>query len=322
MKNEKKKEKRKEHKSVNYGKYGYLFIAPFFIIYFIFDLWPLFTTFYYSFFEYYIRNLAESVNFCGFDNYRNVLGISVGEKAYFLKYLKNTVILWLGNFIPQILLSLLLAVWLTDNRYRLKGTGLTKVMIYLPNMITAASISVLFGVMFSQYGPITAFLREVCGMTIPYGDFMKDIGSTRFLISFVLFWMWFGSTTILLISGMLGINPNLYEAADIDGAGGMKKFTKITVPLLKPILLYTLITSAIGGLQLYDIPALFNTDGAAMIGLPDDTTTTVAMYIMRLYKTDVGKASAVSVLLFLITLAVSIVLFGIMGDREKEEKRW
>lgn len=236
------KAKRKAQKSVSYGKYGYLFIAPFFIIYFIFDLWPLFTTFYYSFFEYYIRNLTESMNFCGFDNYRNVLGITAGEKAYFLKYLKNTVILWLGNFIPQILLSLLLAVWLTDNRCRLKGIGLTKVMIYLPNMITAASISVLFGVMFSQYGPVTAFLRDVCKVTIPYGDFMKDIGSTRFLISFVLFWMWFGSTTILLISGMLGINPNLYEAADIDGAGGWKKFTKITVPLLKPILLYTLIT--------------------------------------------------------------------------------
>lgn len=313
--------KTKGHKTVSYGKYGYLFIAPFFIIYFIFDLWPLFTTFYYSFFEYYVRNLKESMNFCGFENYLNVLGITAGEKAYFLKYLKNTVILWLGNFIPQILLSLLLAVWLTDNRYRLKCTGFTKVMIYLPNMITAASISVLFGVMFSQYGPVTAFLKDVCNMTIPYGDFMKDIGSTRFLISFILFWMWFGSTTILLISGMLGINPSLYEAADIDGAGMWKKFTKITVPLLKPILLYTLITSAIGGLQMYDIPALFNTDGAAMIGLPDDTTTTVAMYIMRLYKADVGKASAISVLLFLITLAVSIVLFYVMGDRERREER-
>lgn len=313
--------KTKGHKTVSYGKYGYLFIAPFFIIYFIFDLWPLFTTFYYSFFEYYVRNLKESMNFCGFENYLNVLGITAGEKAYFLKYLKNTVILWLGNFIPQILLSLLLAVWLTDNRYCLKCTGFTKVMIYLPNMITAASISVLFGVMFSQYGPVTVFLKDVCNMTIPYGDFMKDIGSTRFLISFILFWMWFGSTTILLISGMLGINPSLYEAADIDGAGMWKKFTKITVPLLKPILLYTLITSAIGGLQMYDIPALFNMDGAAMIGLPDDTTTTVAMYIMRLYKADVGKASAISVLLFLITLAVSIVLFYVMGDRERREER-
>ena len=138
--------------------------------------------------------------------------------------------------------------------------------------------------------------------------------------------MWFGNTTLLLISGVLGIDPGLFEAADIDGATGWKKFRYITLPLLKPIMLYTLVTSAIGGLQMYDIPALFNVPETGLVGLPDDKTTTMAMYIMRLYSSDVGKAAAVSVVLFIITLVVSLILFATMSDSEdrrmkKEQKQ-
>jgi len=142
------------------------------------------------------------------------------------------------------------------------------------------------------------------------------------LISAILFWMWFGNTTLLLISGVLGIDPSLFEAADIDGANGMKKFGFITLPLLKPILVYVLITSAIGGLQMYDIPALFNVSKAGLIGNPDDKTTTMAMYIMRLYSSDVGKAAAVSVFLFIVTLIISLLFFASMksGDTQYEKK--
>ncbi|MFB0921123.1 MAG: sugar ABC transporter permease [Oscillospiraceae bacterium] len=308
-------------KSVSYSKYGYYFIAPFFIVYFLFQFWPLISTFYYSFFEYTTRNLRTTVTFSGLQNYKNILGIAEGERAYFLLYLKNTLVIWLCNFIPQVLLAMLMAAWLTDERYRLRGRGLTKIMIYMPNIITAASISVLFGAMFSQYGPITAQLRNWGWLSDAY-DFMRSITGTRGLIAFILFWMWYGNTALLLISGMLGINPTLYEAADIDGASGWKKYTKITLPLLKPILLFVLVTSSIGGLQMYDIPALFNTDiTGALIGLPDDKSTTIAMYIMRLYKTDTGRAAAVCVMLFLITLVISMIFFTTMRDREDVPKR-
>jgi multiple sugar transport system permease protein len=130
--------------------------------------------------------------------------------------------------------------------------------------------------------------------------------------------MWYGNTTLILIAGMMGLNPSLYEAAEIDGANGGQTFFKITLPLLKPILLYTLVTSAVGGLQMYDIPSLFNVNGSSMSGGPNDSTTTVTMYIMRLYNSDVGRAAAVSVLLFLITLIVSICLFISMGDKEEK----
>lgn len=307
-------------KSVSYSKYGYYFIAPFFIVYAFFQLWPLFSTFYYSFFEYTTRNLKTTITFCGLQNYKNILGISAGERAYFLTYLGNTLVIWLMNFVPQILLALLMAAWLTDERYRLKGRGLTKIFVYMPNIITAASISVLFGAMFSQYGPVTAQLRN-WGWIGGAFDFMRSTLGTRGLISFILFWMWYGNTTLLLISGMMGINPSLYEAADLDGASGWHKFSDITLPLLKPILLYVLVTSSIGGLQMYDIPALFNVDTTgALIGLPDDRTTTIAMYIMRLYRSDTGRAAAVCVMLFIITLVISMIFFVSMRDKEDRPK--
>ena len=312
---------KKKKKKVTYGRYGYIFIAPFFITYLLFQFWPLINTFYYSTLSYYKRNGREIVSFAGIQNFLNVLGISAGERPYALLYLKNTVIMWLGNFIPQILVSLLLAAWLTDTKVKVKGTGAIKVIVYLPSIITAASVSVLFKALFTQYGPVTKSLRDL-GVISQNFDFMASVGGTRGLISLILFWMWFGNTTLLLISGVLGIDPGLFEAADIGGATGWKQFRYITLPLLKPILLYVLVTSAIGGLQMYDIPALFNVPETGLVGLPNDTTTTMTMYIMRLYNSDVGKAATVSVLLFFVTLVISLILFGSMRDKgDKKHKR-
>lgn len=309
---------KKKKKKISYGKYGYFFIAPFFITYLLFQLWPLINTFYYSTLSYYKRNGREFVDFAGIQNFLNVLGLAAGERPYALSYLKNTLIMWGFNFVPQILVSLLLAVWLTDQKVKVKGTGAVKVIVYLPSIITAASVSVLFKALFSQYGPITQTLKD-WGVIAKNFDFMSSVAGSRGLISGILWWMWFGNTTLLLISGVLGIDPGLFEAADIDGATGFEKFRYITLPLLKPIMLYTLVTSAIGGLQMYDIPALFNVPETGLVGLPDDKTTTMAMYIMCLYNSDVGKAAAVSVILFAVTLIVSLILFASMSD--KDERR-
>ncbi|MCR4706082.1 MAG: sugar ABC transporter permease [Lachnospiraceae bacterium] len=311
---------KKKRKKVSYARYGYWFVAPFVIGYILFSLYPLFNTFYYSTFEYVTRNRRTVVEFSGLTNYLNILGITEGEKANFLIYLGNTIRIWIFNFIPQILLSLLVAAWLTDNRFRLKRTGTYKVLVYMPNIITAASISILFCSLLSKYGPIMSQLRDL-GWISDGTDIMLSKWGTGISISMILFWMWYGNTTLLLISGMIGINPSLYEAADLDGATGRQKFFHVTLPLLKPVMLYVLITSVIGGLQLYDIPALFNTgQGQALMGGPDDTSTTVTMYIMRLHNTDLGRASAVSVLLFIITLAVSLVFFFAMSDKSEERR--
>ena len=277
------------------------------------------TTFYYSVLKTTKRNLKETIEFGGLENFKNILGLD-GSTGYALKYFGNTLIMWVGNFIPQILLSLLLAAWLTNNKVKLKGAGIYKILVYLPNVITAASISVLFRAMFGLDGPITVTLRH-WGVISQDFNFMQSVVGTRGLISFILFWMWYGNTTILLISGVMGINPSLFEAADIDGANGPQKFFYVTLPLLKPILTFTLVTSLIGGFQMFDIPALFNVGEKGYMGAPDDTSTTVTMYIMRLYDSDPGKAAAVSVFLFVLTITASILYFTFLGEKDDKGGR-
>ena len=125
---------KKKKKKISYGRYGYFFIAPFFITYLVFQLWPLINTFYYSTLTYYKRNGREFVDFAGIKNFLNILGMTAGERGYVLSYLKNTLIMWGFNFVPQILVSLLLAVWLTDEKVKVKGTGAMKVIVYLPSV--------------------------------------------------------------------------------------------------------------------------------------------------------------------------------------------
>lgn len=317
----------KKRKTVEYGRYGYLFIAPFFIVYAIFQFWPLVYTIWMSFMEYYSKGLKEiGPSFIGFRNIINAFITSGKEGAvlfdtYTFKALGNTVFMWMLNFIPQILLSLLLASWFTDTRVKLKGQGAFKVTMFMPNIITAASLAVLFYSLFSINGPMTQLLKNMGVIPGTY-DFMMHKLPTQILIAFIQFWMWYGNTMIVLIAGILGINPSLYEASRVDGASSKQIFFHITLPLLKPITLFVLVTSAIGGLQMYDIPSLFNVNQGGD-GLPDFASTTITMYIRKLTLTskDFGKAGAASVVLFLVTLAISLFFFFILGDKEDKKQK-
>ncbi len=314
----------KRKKTIEYGRYGYYFIAPFFIVYCLFSLYPLLYTVYLSFMENYSRGLNEvGPNFVGLDNYIGLFKDSASGwfQTFTFRSLYNTFILWICNFVPQILVALLLAAWFTDTRVKLRGQGAFKIMIYMPNIITAATIAVLFYSLFSLTGPITIALKNI-GILAPDYDFMQSKAGSRGIISFIQFWMWYGNTMILLIAGILGINPSLFEAAQVDGANSKQMFRMITLPLLKPITLYVLVTSAIGGLQMYDIPALFNitSNGDA---LPDYATLTITMYIRKLSTAskDYGKAAAVSMVLFIVTLLVSLLFFATMRDDDKKGKK-
>ena len=134
---------------LKYGKWGLIFILPFFIAYGIFNLYPLIMTFYNSFFSKYEDLFDTVVQFVGFDNY-----VKVFTEGQILKYFGNTFLLWLLGFIPQILISLLFASWFTDLRLKLKGTGAVKVILYLPNMLMASSVAVLFATLFAVTGPV------------------------------------------------------------------------------------------------------------------------------------------------------------------------
>ena len=241
----------KQSQVVKYNRWGYIFLIPFVLTYVIFQLIPLCSTVYNSFFENYRTGLKQiGPNFVGFANYINIF-----KSGDIWIYLKNTLIMWVMGFIPQILLSLLLAAWFSNARLKIKGERFFKVVIYLPNLIMASAFAMLFFALFSDGGPVNSILMSMHIIDKPY-RFLSSVWSTRSLVAFMNCLMWFGNTTILLMAGMMGIDPALYEAADVDGATAWKSFTKVTLPLLKPILVYVMITSLIGGIQMFDVPQI------------------------------------------------------------------
>ncbi len=367
-------------KSISYAKYGYMFILPFFLVYFFFQLWPLINTFKLSFYG----NDAETSKYVGLDNYKIILQNtdydediaknkkksatvvtytdSDGNKVEcplkdipaeykdqqieiikqnsknigfdeqhetFIQSLKNTLILWIGNFIPQILLSLSLAVWFTDAKLKIPGKGFFKVVMYMPNIITAASVAVLF-MSLCQENEFGALRQIMHGLGV-IDDVKTEKASAmyitgtwppRFVVMFIQTWLWFGNTMIMLMSGIMGINPSLFEAASIDGASSGQVFRKITLPLLSPIMVYTLVTSMIGGLQMFDIPFMFHTGQ-----YPNKHLRTVAVYIYENFKNRpsedymYGYSGAASVILFFITASLGCITFYLNRDQDAIAKK-
>ncbi|MGN0606671.1 MAG: carbohydrate ABC transporter permease [Oscillospiraceae bacterium] len=308
-------------RTISYAKYGYMFILPFFLVYAIFQLWPLIYTFTIS-----TYNVKDGVDtFVGVQNFKDLLFASTNRttKALhegFIQSIGNTLKIWLVNFLPQIALSLLLAVWFTDSKLKIRGKGFFKVVMYMPNIITASSVAVLFLSLFGETkeAPVNGTLIRMGLVEAPI-KFTTDANLKRLMISFIQAWMWYGNTMILLMSGIMGINPSLFEAANIDGANSWQVFTKITVPSLRPILLYTLITSMIGGLQMFDIPLLYN-NGTAY----DPNTKTIAIFIYERYVGTIkqyGYSGAASLILFVITSILGAIVFYMNRDVDEANKK-
>lgn len=297
----------KKKKSISYAKWGYIFILPFFVTFLIFSLIPLVDTVRYSFYEYYRSGIKEiGPNFIGIANYLSLL------KSDMLKYSANTLILWVIGFVPQIVIALVLACWFTDARLKIHGQQFFKVVIYLPNLIMASAFALLFFTMFSTNGPINSILMSLGWVKNPI-DFLGSVIGTRSLVGFMNFLMWFGNTTILLMAGMMGIDTSLFEAAEVDGATSTQVFFKITLPLLKPILIYVMITSLIGGLQMFDVPQIL-TNGK---GDPMRSSMTLIMYLNNhLYSKNYGMSGALSVMLFIITGILSLIVFKFSNGKQ------
>ncbi|MBQ9982224.1 MAG: sugar ABC transporter permease [Oscillospiraceae bacterium] len=313
-------------RSISYAKYGYFFILPFFIVYFIFQLYPLFNTFKLS-----LYGNGNNLNaYVGLDNFKILLfgegagniveKVAQAQHDAVFRALGNTLILWFGNFIPQICLSLLLAVWFTDLNLKIKGKTFFKVVMYLPNIVTAASVAALFLMLFgrTKYGPINSLLIDFFNFSEPV-DFIRDKTISRAVVMFIQTWMWFGNTMIMLMAAIMGISPSLFEAADIDGANSRQVFTKVTLPLLRPMVLYTMITSMIGGLQMWDIPYLYK-EGNAF----NENIKTIAVYIYNHFHSlnpNYGYSAAASVLLFFITSILGSFCFAMNRDKDAAKRK-
>ena len=185
----------------------------------------------------------------------------------------------------------------------------------MPNLIMAAAFSMLFFTLFSTVGPINQLL-------IKYGYIEKSFNflgvklSVRMLISLMNFLMWFGNTTILLMAGIQGIDQNMFEAAEIDGANSLQVFFRVTLPLLSPILVYTVITAMIGGLQMFDVPQVL-TNGK---GTPDRASMTMVMYLNNYLGTskNYGMAGAVSVVLFIVSAGLSLFVYNTLSKQYRD----
>lgn len=264
--------------------------------------------------------------FVGLQNYISIFANTTRFTKVFGTIL-TTVIMWIMNFVPQILLALLLAAWLTDSRLKLKGLSAMKSLIYLPNVMTASTIALFFyrSFQFSTNQASKSLAQQILAI---FGDadgfnFFAQPWATRSIVAFINFWMWYGNTMIVLIAGISSISVSLFESAQIDGASSGQIFRRITLPNIRPIILYTLVTALIGGLQMYDIPKLLaNGEPTIMFfNTKLKSTETILMYIQDQAfgpkaSHQVGVAAAVSVILFILTTIISGILFYVMRDKD------
>lgn len=306
--------KNKNNINAKYAKFGYIFIIPFCVVFLIFSLYPILYTTAVGFTD--LKGLGNTTMHLLkddlFKNFKDVLSNNTFQLS-----MKNTVKMWVLNFIPQILLALLLTSWFTDKRSKVAGEGFFKVIFYMPNIITAATVAILFGALFGYpMGPMNDLLARFgfIDANSPVNFFLSK-GVAQGVVIFIQTWMWYGYTTINIIAGVNGISPEIFESAEVDGASRTQTFFKITLPNIKTIMLFILVTSLIGGLNMFDIPKLLvNNSG------PDNATKTTSVFIYDqafsgsyLY----NKAGAASMIMFVIIVILSAVLFYIMRDKDE-----
>jgi multiple sugar transport system permease protein len=308
------------------NRWGYVFVAPFVVVFCVFNLWPTLYTFILSFTD--LKGLRSDFIFVGFANF-----IKLSKDPYFWGALGNTFIIWTINFIPQLGLALLLSIWLSDVRLNLAGKGLFRAIVYMPNLLTAVSVALLFRSIFGYNAHVSApanqFLRSLGiqdtaildGVAVKEAfNFFRSVAFSRGLVAFIQWWMWYGYTMIILMAGITTISPSLYESAVIDGANSRQTTWYITLPLLRPIMLYILVTSAIGGMQMFDIPFLLTN----MMGEPNYKirTTTMYQYNMALGRgaNDYAYGAAISIGIFIVTIVLALIIFFFLQDRSEIKK--
>ncbi len=288
------------------AKWGLIFCLPFLITFLIFQLYPILYSLYLSFT--YQENSRTFV-FTGLDNYQDLL-----HDAVFWKSVANTWKIWLMCFIPQLVSSLLLAVLLTQ--YRIRRAGFFRAVFYLPNLVTAASVGVLFAALFDwQTGSVNSILQSL-GFIEEKVNWMGSPAFAQGITSFIQWWMWFGYSSILLTAGITAISQEIIDASVVDGASNSQRLFRITLPLLKPTMLYVLVTSLIGGMQIFDIPmTLTKGDGEPQKSL---MTMVLYLYNMAFKNKDYSYGATISYGLFIIILLFAILFFKVLYGKKEE----
>lgn len=290
---------------IDQSRYGWFFILPFIIVFLVFNVYPIIFSLEISFTD--LKNWNIDYSYVGFDNYAKIL-----NTPRFWQAMGNTAILFFLFFIPQILISLLLAYWFSTPALKIKCQSLFKVSMYMPSIITGVSIGLLYNLFFEYpRGPINQMLQQIGIISTPI-EFFQNTQSARLITSYVQYWVGYGPMMIMFIGTILGINPELFEAGCIDGCSNRQMFFRITLPLIRPILLYNMVCCVIGGLQLFDIPRMLTNGG------PRNTTLTMSMFIYNQAFSGArsfNNAAAASYLLMLLIAIISSGVFLLMRGR-------
>ncbi|OOM80811.1 sugar ABC transporter permease [Clostridium sp. BL-8] len=247
---------------------------------------------------------GNNLKFSGFSNY-----VRMFSDATLIKALGNTLIYLIVQVPIMIILALIIASVLNDRT--LKFSGFFRTAIFLPCVASLVGYSVIIKSIFASDGIVNKLLMEIHLISTPIEWVTHPIWA-KVLIIIAITWRWTGYNMIFYLSGLQNIDHSIYEAADIDGASSFKKFTAITIPLLKPIILFTTITSTTGTLQLFDEVMNITKGG------PANATTTISKYIYDLcftYTPDFGYATAVAYLIVVIVVVLAIIQFKIGGDK-------
>jgi multiple sugar transport system permease protein len=286
-----------------YGHFGYIFTAPFFITLLIFNIYPMMFTVVMSFFKW--DGSTAAAEFIGFANFAELF-----KDGLFYQTIANTFFIYFFNVVPQMVFAVVIAAILADNFSTIKGKGFFRAVYYLPNLVTMASVGVLFYyIMDWQTGSLNKILVGLNVLTENV-NWLQDPTATRFTISFIQFWMWFGYSMIIFMSGIKAIPDDIYEAARVDGANRWQTFWRITLPSIKGSIIYNIVTSVIGGLAMFDVPYVI-TGGS---GAPMDKAYTMVnyMYNMMVKNYNYGYGATIYVGMFLVILVFAGLAFKLL----------
>ncbi|CAL9554101.1 Lactose transport system permease protein LacF [Actinosynnema sp. ALI-1.44] len=276
----------------------YLFIAPFFVLFAITGLFPLVYTAYVSLFDWELG--ADETPFIGVENY-----VTLATDDQFWNALVNTLSIFVLSSGPQVVVAVLLAVLLNT---ALRARTAWRMGVLLPYVASLVALTIIFGDLFGpQYGMVNNVL-EFFG--IDRIDWQADRWWSHVAIATMVNWRWTGYNALIVLAAMQAIPRDVYEAAIVDGASRARQFFSITLPLLRPTLIFVIVTSTIGGLQIFTEPKLFAPAGSSNGGATNQYQTVVLyMYQSGFQSQDLGYASAMAWVLFLIIIAIAGINF-------------
>jgi cellobiose transport system permease protein len=277
----------------------YVFVSPFFLLFLLVGMFPLGYTAWVSVHEWGL--LSGQGDFAGLDNYRRVL-----EDRYFWNALRNTFSIFLLSSVPQVLAAIVIAAVLDAN---LRARTFWRMGVLLPYVVAPVAVALILSRLFAdQAGMINSLLGQIGVGPVRWH---ADPLSSHLAIASMVNFRWTGYNALIFLAGMQAIPRDLYEAAVIDGASRVRQFFSVTVPMLRPTVIFVVITSTIGGLQIFDEPRMFDQLGT---GGADRQWMTVTMFLYELgwgAQKSFGRAAAVAWLLFLIIVAIGLLNFAI-----------